>query len=156
MKLVIIEGKFNRFSDSSSSNGRNYVDFIEVDGKRYLNVVWSNHMANFMREAIGKQVRISFGKIGRNLVVGALEYDNKVEKEPRKNMFGYNELGTIGMLLAILACSIIGGAMASYFVAGWFFTFMIGLGVLQWVLMPLRRSRIADALDRSGKSPKTA
>nr|WP_314622658.1 hypothetical protein [uncultured Noviherbaspirillum sp.] len=156
MKSVIIEGQFERYSNFTQSQGVSHVAFIEVGGSRYTDIVWSDYMGSFMEEAIGKHVRISLGKIGAKHVVGALEYNGKIEKESKKKMVGYNGIGTIGILSAILVCALILTYMTGGSPGGFFIGFFGGMAVLQWILMPMRLSRIADALDSLSRPAKAA
>ena len=156
MKSIIVEGQFERFSNYTQSQGVNHAGFIEVSGKRYTDIVWSDYMGTFIEEAVGKQVRISLGKIGAKKVVGALEYDRKIEKEITKKMVGYNGIGTIGILSAIMIFALILTFMTGGSPGGFAIGFFGGLAALQWILMPMRLSRIADALDSSSRPARAA
>jgi hypothetical protein len=154
MKSVIIEGQFERISNSTRSRDVNHVEFIEVGGKRFTDIVWSDYMGNFIAEALGKHVRISLGKIGSKNVVGALEYNGKIEKEIKKKMVGYNDIGTVGMLSAIFVIAVIMAMTGG--VVGFFIGIFGGFAVLQLILIPMRLSRITDALERSSRPAKAA
>jgi hypothetical protein len=147
MKTMIIEGHFERYSSSTwFEGGVNLVEFIEVGGTRFNKVLWTDYMKNFMKDAVGKKVRISVGKINGALVVGAVEFDGKIEKEPKKRAFGYSFLGLLCMGSLLFCASVI---VASVFSSVTLFAFVFPGSVIVWPLVAIhsRHAAVTTALD---------
>jgi hypothetical protein len=146
MRAVVVEGVFEKYSNGTWVNGINVINLIELNGVRYEKVVWSDHMENFVRDALGKKVRLSLGKVSGHYLLGAIECNGRIEKEPNKSFTGYSQLGAIGigvfaLILAAFSYKMM-GEMSSYLVMFFGFPAWLYFG------KRARYNKVANALDK--------
>jgi len=145
MEVVVIKGIFEKYSNGTWVDGVNLINFIEVDGKRYEKVVWTDHMANFVKPALGKPVTLSLGRASGHYLLGALECAGKIEKETDKSFAGYSQLALISRtVLAIILAGL------AYKLAGEMFSYLIVfIGFPAWILFGKRAryNKLINALD---------
>lgn len=133
MKKQIIEGQFDRFSNGTNMDRMNLHEFVEIGGKRYTKVIWSDYMDSFMREALGKKIKLSVAKMHGAYVVGAVQYNGKVEKEVNAKPFASGFFGALLWTLVIpfaVACVVGSVAGQGRFIGAWIVAGVIGIAYL--------------------------
>lgn len=125
-KIIVEKGVLSCISSGTSYDRANLHEFIEIGGKRILQVAWSEYMDNFIRKAVGKEAQISLLKRGNVYLVAAVEYDGKIEREVRPRGLGYSQLGFLGRTALItVGVSLAVGMLSSWQIAVGVFFFTL-------------------------------
>lgn len=146
MKTLVVEGNLERLS-GGVWNGTFYVhEFVDIGGKRLSKVAWTQFMAGFLQESMGKKVRISFIVNAGAHCVAAIEYDGKIEKEPSNIIAKAASPLAIAVFYFCVCAGTFVLAVPVGFAAGSFLSFIFAWCVLAAgfaILLPMRRATSA-------------
>ncbi len=143
MNTLVVEGILERLS-GGAWDGTFYVhEFVDIGGKRLLKVVWTQFMAGFLQESMGKKVRISFIVNAGGHWVAAIECDGKIEKEPSKIIAKAASPLSIAVFYFCVCAGTFVLAVPVGFAAGSFLSFVYAWCVLAAgfaIVLPMRRA----------------